>query len=49
MKSTCLTMAVLISCIAGPLPAFAADDALDWKVGVAAVSITPSQPMWMAG
>ena len=49
MKSTCLTMAVLISCIVGPLTAFAADDALDWKVGVATVSITPSQPMWMAG
>ncbi len=49
MKSTCLTMAVLISCIVGPLPALAADDAPDWKVGVATVSITPSQPMWMAG
>ncbi len=49
MKSTCLAMAVLISWTAGPLSAFAADDALDWKVGVATVSITPSQPMWMAG
>ena len=49
MQSTCLTMAVLISCIAGPLTACAADDALDWKAGVATVSITPSQPMWMAG
>jgi neutral ceramidase len=49
MKSTCLTMAVLISYIFGPLPAFAADDALNWKAGVATVLITPSQPMWMAG
>ncbi|MCX7422953.1 MAG: neutral/alkaline non-lysosomal ceramidase N-terminal domain-containing protein [Planctomycetia bacterium] len=31
------------------VPFCSADDATEWKAGVATVVITPSQPMWMAG
>ena len=36
-------------CCLGMIQPCRADEAVEWKAGVATVVITPSQPMWMAG
>lgn len=46
MKSTC--SAILILAIAAA-NVHAAEEPVMWKAGVATVSITPGEPMWMAG
>lgn len=46
MKAACYSILVLI--IAGA-SLHAADETSEWKAGVATVSITPAEPMWMAG
>lgn len=54
MRSLFLTIAVAAACTMGLKPgdvrlASAADGELEWKAGVATVTITPAEPMWMAG
>ncbi len=41
-------LGVLLSCLC-TLSSFGADDAPEWKAGAAKVSITPSEPVWLAG
>jgi len=40
---------VVAICLIGLVLPCRADDAVEWKAGVATVVVTPSQPMWMAG
>ncbi len=49
MNRVCRILAVIGVCLLSSGLTIRADDAAEWKVGVATVAITPSQPMWMAG